>query len=163
MPLEYTADGTETNEAKAWNITLKKKDDLRLVCSTGGCDTVDNYAKCNLGEVPARLAVTWSDYPYQADLAKLLAAASTDKDTQEDLFEKVDNFWAELTNELVDVSGTDVLEYLGNKLPSYQRLYSDNWLVCLGCWGGREVVVYTRFGGLVMWVCTCGVCYSVDV
>lgn len=98
------------------------------MCSQGGCDTVDKFASCNLGQVPARLAMTWPDYPYRKDLAKLMAGASTDSDTREDLF-KVDSFWAELTNELQDVSDQDVLQYLGNKLPSYQRLYNDNWLV----------------------------------
>lgn len=52
VALQITSDGTDP---EAWS-TLSK-DDLRLVCPNGGCDTVENWRSCNLAAIPSQAFV----------------------------------------------------------------------------------------------------------
>jgi melanoma-associated antigen p97 len=48
VPLTYTTDGSAP---ESWSNGVQ--DDFRLLCPNGGCETVDNFATCNLARVPS--------------------------------------------------------------------------------------------------------------
>lgn len=53
--MQYAADGSLDESFRPWSD--KDMSDYRLLCKEGGCDTVDNYAECNLGVAPGRALV----------------------------------------------------------------------------------------------------------
>lgn len=53
--LKYAADGSVDETLRSWSD--KDMSEFRLLCKTGGCDTVENYAECNLGLAPGRALV----------------------------------------------------------------------------------------------------------
>ncbi|KAI7836214.1 hypothetical protein COHA_009895 [Chlorella ohadii] len=52
----------------------KKKDDLRLLCPSGGCATVDQYERCNIAKSPARAVFSRKDMQ-NSDMGKAVKDA----------------------------------------------------------------------------------------
>lgn len=69
--LEYAMDGEEPQEWSSLN-----KDQLRLLCRSGGCKEIEQYKECNLAEVPGHAVVGRADWADSDGLKQLLAAAN---------------------------------------------------------------------------------------
>lgn len=75
VPLTYTTDGSAP---ESWSNGIKN--DFRLLCPNGGCETVDNFANCNLARVPSH-AIVGSSALQSSDLGKSIKAALTNAGT----------------------------------------------------------------------------------
>ena len=55
---------------------LANKDDYRLLCRTGGCNSVDDYESCNLAKVPSHAVVASSTNALRTEIQSALVTAA---------------------------------------------------------------------------------------